>query len=182
MSVVTTRCPWAQKPGPMQDYHDQEWGVRPASEGAESAYFERVSLEAFQSGLSWSTILAKRESFRRAFAGFDPDRVAAFTAADEERLMADAGIVRNRAKIAATILNARATVALRAKGGLPDFMLDFAPESPPAYTQTTSPESVALAKALKKEGFVFVGPTTAYAAMQALGIFDPHAPECFRRR
>ncbi len=175
--TVTSRCSWAQTPGPMQDYHDDEWGVRPRGE---SAFFERITLEAFQSGLSWSTILAKRANFRAAFRDFEADQVASFDDADHARLMEDAGIVRNRAKITATILNARATVALRAKGGLEEYVLDFAPESPPPYAQSTSPESVALAKALKKEGFVFVGPTTAYAAMQALGVFDPHAPECFR--
>jgi len=164
----------------MQDYHDSEWGVRPPAEGSESAYFERITLEAFQSGLSWSTILAKRPAFRVAFRDFDADRVAAFDEADHARLMADAGIVRNRAKITATMVNARAVVALRDKGGLAQFVLDFTPEVTPAHTQSTSPESIALAKALKKEGFAFVGPTTAYAAMQALGVFDPHAPDCFR--
>jgi DNA-3-methyladenine glycosylase I len=181
--VTEIRCSWALTPGPMQDYHDEEWGVVPASAdpvGRERAYFERITLEAFQSGLSWSTILAKRPGFRRAFAGFDPEQVASYDDADQARLMADASIVRNRAKIAAAVTNARATLALREDGGLEAFVLGFAPELPPAYTQTTSPESVALAKALKRRGFAFVGPTTAYAAMQALGVFDPHAPECFR--
>jgi len=176
---MTQRCAWALTPGPMQDYHDTEWGVRPTGE---TAYFERITLEAFQSGLSWSTILAKRPAFREAFAGFDADAVAAFTEEDHARLMADAGIVRNRLKVSAAITNARATVALRDEGGLEAFVLGFAPDAPPAHTETTSPESIALSKALKQKGFVFVGPTTMYAAMQALGVFDPHAPACFRYR
>lgn len=178
--MTPTRCPWALTPGTMQDYHDTEWGVPPASGDREAAYFERITLEAFQSGLSWSTILAKRANFRAAFAAFDPEAVAAFGPDDEARLMADAGIVRNRLKIAAAVTNARATLALRAAGGLEAFVLGFAPTEPPAYTSTSSAESLALSKALKKRGFVFVGPTTTYAAMQALGVFDPHAPECFR--
>jgi DNA-3-methyladenine glycosylase I len=174
---MTDRCAWALTPGPMQDYHDTEWGVQPTGE---TAYFERITLEAFQSGLSWSTILAKRPAFREAFAGFEVDAVAAFTDEDHDRLMADARIVRNRLKIAAAITNARATVALRDEGGLERLVLGFAPDEPVPHTLTTSPESVALSKALKQKGFVFVGPTTMYAAMQALGIFDPHAPTCFR--
>jgi DNA-3-methyladenine glycosylase I len=182
--VTEIRCSWALTPGPMQDYHDEEWGVVPASAdplALESAYFERITLEAFQSGLSWSTILAKREGFRAAFAGFDAAVVATYDDADHARLMEDASIVRNRAKITATMTNARATLALREEGGLPAFVLGFAPDVAPPYAHSTSPESVALAKGLKRKGFVFVGPTTAYAAMQALGVFNPHAPECFRR-
>lgn len=171
------RCPWAGGPGPMRDYHDNEWGL--PVEG-ESAYLERLTLEAFQSGLSWSTILAKRPAFREAFAGFDADAIAAYDEADVERLMADARIVRNRRKIDATITNAAATVALRAAGGLERLVQGFAPERPPAPTATTSPESQALSKALKKRGFVFVGPTTMFALMQAIGIFDPHLPGCHR--
>lgn len=179
--MTLTRCPWALTPGPMQDYHDTEWGVPPTTGDHEATYFERLTLEAFQSGLSWSTILAKRENFRAAFAGFDPEAVAEFGPDDEARLMADAGIVRNRLKVAATITNARATVALREAGGLEAFVLGHAPAEPPPYAATTSPESLALSKALKRVGFVFVGPTTMYAAMQALGVFDPHAADCFRR-
>ena len=171
------RCPWAGGPGPMRDYHDEEWGVRIHGE---SGYLERLTLEAFQSGLSWSTILAKRPAFREAFAGFDADTVAAYDDRDVTRLMADAGIVRNRRKVDAAITNARATVALRADGGLEAFVLGFAPAQPPAPTATLSPESAALSKALKKRGFAFVGPTTMFALMQALGVFDPHVPGCFR--
>ena len=171
------RCPWAGGPGPMRDYHDTEWGV-PVS--GESAYFERLTLEAFQSGLSWSTILAKRPAFRRAFCDFDAAQVAAFTDEDHARLMQDAGIVRNRLKISATITNARATVALREAEGLEELIRAHAPDGPTDHNATTSTASLALSKTLKKRGFVFVGPTTMYALMQALGIFDPHLPGCFR--
>lgn len=174
------RCLWAGGPGPMRDYHDTEWGVRVSGE---AAYFERLTLEAFQSGLSWSTILAKRPAFRKAFCGFDTTAIAAFTEADHERLMQDTGIVRNRLKVSATITNARATLALRAAEGpdaLESLILAHTPAGPVDHTATTSPESVALSKALKKRGFVFVGPTTMYALMQAVGLFDPHLPGCFR--
>lgn len=182
-----TRCPWGSGPGVMRDYHDAEWGNRVHGE---SAYLERLTLEAFQSGLSWSTILNKRDAFREVFCGFDAEQVAAFGEDDEARLMQDARIVRNRAKISAAVVNARATVALRdapdVEGGLEAFVLSFAPEQPPAPTrteemQTTSPESLALSKALKKRGFAFVGPTTMYALMEAIGVFDPHLVGCFRR-
>ncbi|KQP63363.1 MULTISPECIES: DNA-3-methyladenine glycosylase I [unclassified Nocardioides] len=177
------RCPWAGAPGTMRDYHDQEWG-RPVS--GESAYFERLTLEAFQSGLSWSTILAKRPAFREAFLGFDAERVAALDAADTERLMADARIVRNRRKIEAALTNAAATVALRSSGGLEALVLEHAPQAPPAphhtgEQQTTSPESTALSKALKRHGYAFVGPTTMFALMEAVGVFDPHLLGCHRR-
>ncbi len=181
------RCPWGGGPGVMRDYHDTEWGnpVR-----GESAYLERLTLEAFQSGLSWSTILNKREAFREVFHGFDADAIAAFGEDDEARLMQDARIVRNRAKISAAVVNARATVALREApdldGGLEALVLSFAPEEPPApknteEMQTTSPESKALSKELKKRGFAFVGPTTMFALMEAIGVFDPHLVGCFRR-
>lgn len=179
------RCPWGGSiASEMRDYHDQEWGNRVSGE---SAYLERLTLEAFQSGLSWSTILRKRESFRTAFHGFDADAIAAFGPDDEARLMADAGIVRNRAKIAAAIVNARATVALRDGEGLEAYVLSFAPDVPPSPStteemQTTSPESLALSKGLKKKGFTFVGPTTMFALMEAIGVFDPHLVGCFRRR
>jgi DNA-3-methyladenine glycosylase I len=177
------RCPWGGAPGVMRDYHDREWGTRVQGE---SAYFERLTLEAFQSGLSWSTILNKREAFREVFAGFDADAVAVYDAADVERLMAEPRIVRNRLKIEATLTNARATVALREDEGLEAFVLSFRPEQPPApetteQMTTTSPESVALSKALKKRGFAFVGPTTMFAMMEALGVFDPHLLGCHRR-
>jgi DNA-3-methyladenine glycosylase I len=181
------RCPWAGGAGVMRDYHDEEWGRRVHGE---AAYLERLTLEAFQSGLSWSTILHKREAFREVFHGFDADAVAAFGADDEARLMADARIVRNRAKISAAVVNARATVALRdapdLDGGLESLVLSFAPDEPPAPStseemQTTSPESKALSKELKRRGFAFVGPTTMFALMEAIGVFDPHLVGCFRR-
>jgi DNA-3-methyladenine glycosylase I len=178
------RCPWAgAAPGVMRDYHDREWGV-PVS--GEAAYLERLTLEAFQSGLSWATILNKRKAFREVFAGFDADTVAGYGDADVARLMDDARIVRNRRKIDAAITNARATVALRDEGGLEHLVHEFAPGEPPAWESTeqmptTSPESVALSKALKKSGFAFVGPTTMYALMEAIGIFDPHLVGCHRR-
>jgi DNA-3-methyladenine glycosylase I len=177
------RCPWAGGPGVMRDYHDQEWGnpVR-----GESAYLERLTLEAFQSGLSWSTILNKREAFREVFAGFDADVVAAYDDDDAARLMADARIVRNRLKVAAAITNARATVALRDQEGLEALVLSFRPDEPPAPATTeematTSPESRALSKELKRRGFAFVGPTTMFALMEAIGVFDPHLVGCHRR-
>ena len=177
------RCPWAGGPGVMRDYHDTEWGNRVSGE---AAYLERLTLEAFQSGLSWSTILNKRDAFREVFVGFDAESVAAYDEADVERLMAEPRIVRNRLKIQAAITNARATVALREQDGLEAFVLSFAPEVPPAWTETgemttTSPESVALSKALKKRGFAFVGPTTMFALMEAIGVFDPHLVGCHRR-
>ncbi|MGZ4464350.1 MAG: DNA-3-methyladenine glycosylase I [Nocardioides sp.] len=175
------RCPWGARPGPMQDYHDTEWGV-PVS--GDRAHFERLTLEAFQSGLSWSTILAKRESFRAAFDGFDPERVAAYDDAKRAALMADAGIVRNRLKIEATITNARALLDL--DGSLEEIVAAHRPEVPPAPVTTgdlpgRSPESLALSKALKKQGFTFVGPTTMYALMEALGVVDTHLVGCHRR-
>ncbi len=177
------RCPWASGPGTMRDYHDHEWGTRVSGE---SAYFERLTLEAFQSGLSWSTILNKRPAFREVFAGFDADTVAAYDEADAERLMSEPRIVRNRRKIEATLANARAVVALRPEGGLEQLVLSYRPDLAPTpettdQMATTSPESVALSKALKSKGFAFVGPTTMYALMEALGLFDPHLMGCHRR-
>ena len=167
-------------------YHDEEWGV-PVRD--ERGLFERISLEAFQSGLAWITILRKREAFREAFASFDPEAVASFSEADVERLLADEGIVRNRAKIEATIANARATLALREAGTpLHELVWSFAP--PPRAARVASlaelpaqtAESKALAKALKAAGFRFVGPTTAYAAMQACGLVDDHVAGCVSAR
>jgi DNA-3-methyladenine glycosylase I len=163
-------------------YHDHEWGV-PLH--GERELFERLTLEAFQSGLSWLTILRKREGFRSAFAGFDPQTVAAFGAQDRARLLADAGIVRNRRKVDAAIHNARAVLALRAEGGLDALVWAHAParhERPASLRdlRATSPESVALTKALKARGFVFLGPTTLYAAMQACGLVDDHVVGCHR--
>ena len=145
----------------------------------ERGLFERVSLEAFQAGLSWLTILAKRPAFRAAFADFDPEAVAAFTDADVERLMGDAGIVRNRAKIEAARTNARATIALRDDGGLDELIWSHRPDPEPApltvaEVPAVSPESKALAADLKARGFAFVGPTTAQALMQAVGLVDAH--------
>ena len=166
-------------------YHDEEWG-RPVRD--EPHLLERLSLEAFQSGLSWLTILRKRENFRAAFAGFDPEQVARFGAADVERLMADAGIVRNRAKIEAAVANARATVALHEAGEtLRALLWSFAP-APPAPAPRSlrdmpavTAESAALARELKRRGFRFVGPTTAYALMQATGIVNDHVADCHVR-
>ena len=177
------RCPWGAGSEVYRAYHDTEWGV-PVH--GEAAYLERLTLEAFQSGLSWLTILNKREAFREVFAGFDADVVAAYDDADFDRLMDDARIVRNRLKVRAAITNARATVDLRQQGGLEDFVRSFRPEQQPAPESTrevdsVSAESVALAKALKKQGFVFVGPTTMYALMQAIGIVDDHLVGCHRR-
>ncbi|HEY7619682.1 MAG TPA: DNA-3-methyladenine glycosylase I [Solirubrobacteraceae bacterium] len=162
-------------------YHDEEWGAPVADE---RGLFERVSLEAFQSGLSWLTILRKRDAFRAAFAGFEPDAVARFGARDVQRLLGDAAIVRNRAKIEATIANARATVDLR-DGGTPlhELVWSHRPPSRPAPKSFAdvpahTPEAVALAKALKRAGFRFVGPTTVYAAMEACGLVNDHVATC----
>lgn len=177
------RCPWAVTHPTNLAYHDGEWGRRIHGE---AAYFERLTLEAFQSGLSWLTILIKRPAFRAAFADFDADVVAAYDEESAARLMENAAIVRNRAKISATIRNARATIDLRDTGGLEEFLLGFAPDTAPAPhttadVATTSPESVALSKALKQRGFAFVGPTTMHALMEATGLFDPHLVGCHRR-
>jgi DNA-3-methyladenine glycosylase I len=176
------RCAWAGSTPDYLAYHDDEWG-RPVR--GEQALFERITLEAFQSGLSWLTILRKREAFRRAFAGFDPEAVAAFDESDEARLMADAGIVRNRLKVRAALTNARAVVGLRDSGGLDALFWSFAPQRsarPRSFADVpaSTPESVALAKALKRAGLVFVGPTTMYAAMQACGVVDDHLAGCHR--
>ncbi|WP_412148409.1 DNA-3-methyladenine glycosylase I [Curtobacterium flaccumfaciens] len=174
---------WASSDELLREYYDTEWGM-PVRD--ERGVFERLSLEAFQSGLSWRTILAKRPAFRTAFADFDADTVAAFGEDDVARLMADAGIVRNRAKILATITNANATIALRQDGGLADFVWSFRPTTTPepqssAEVPTKSDESLALSKALRKRGFAFVGPTTMYALMEALGIVDTHLMGSHRR-
>ncbi|OYN97743.1 DNA-3-methyladenine glycosylase I [Propionibacteriaceae bacterium ES.041] len=174
---------WAARDPLLRDYYDTEWGM-PVRD--EHGLFERLSLEGFQSGLSWATILRKREHFRAAFAGFDPDRVAAFDDSDVARLLADAGIIRNRAKILATIGNAAATVALRADGGLAEFIWSHQPADTPrprtlAEIPTRSAESLALSKALKKRGFRFVGPTTMYALMEAVGMVDTHLVDSHRR-
>lgn len=165
-----------------RDYHDTEWG-RPVRDSG--ALFERISLEAFQSGLSWLIILRKRDNFRRAFDGFDMARIAAYTGRDVDRLMADTGIVRNRAKIEATIANARTAVELDVE--LSQLLWSFAPAdagrrprpADPSEVPTVSPESTAMAQDLKRRGFRFVGPTTAYALMQATGMVDDHTADCW---
>ncbi len=177
------RCPWAAAPGPMRDYHDREWGLPVAGE---AAHFERLTLEAFQSGLSWSTILAKRPAFREAFDGFDAEMIASYDDGKRATLMTDARIVRNRMKIDATVVNARAVVAMRASGGLEQFLRDRRPADQPAPevvadVPTTSVASVALSKELKQRGFTFVGPTTMHALMEAIGLVDTHLVDCHRR-
>ncbi|WOF23408.1 DNA-3-methyladenine glycosylase I [Microbacterium betulae] len=174
---------WAAADLLLREYYDAEWGM-PVRD--EAGLFERLSLEAFQSGLSWAIVLRKRPAFREAFAGFDPDAVATFGGDDVARLLADARIIRNRAKILATIGNARATVALREEGGLAEFVWSHRPAATPAPRRladipTTSDESVALSKALKRRGFRFVGPTTIYALMEAVGIVDTHLVGSHRR-
>jgi DNA-3-methyladenine glycosylase I len=173
------RCPWGLSAPDYVTYHDEEWG-RPVH--GEAPLFERVSLEAFQSGLSWITILRKRPAFRAAFAGFEPGRVARFDDADVARLMSDTGIVRNRAKVAATIANARAVLDLDLP--LDALLWSFAPSADRdaprglADVPAVTVESTAMAKELKRRGFRFVGPTTAYALMQATGMVDDHLAEC----
>jgi DNA-3-methyladenine glycosylase I len=178
---LRVRCAWANSAPEYIAYHDEEWGTPLRGD---DALFERLCLEAFQSGLSWITILRKRPAFRAAFAGFAIDAVAEFGADDEARLMADTGIVRNRAKIAAAIRNARAGQAL--PEGLSELLWSFAPSGERPHPATladvpaTSAESVAMAKELKRRGFAFVGPTTAYALMQATGMVDDHVADCFK--
>ncbi|MFE7216185.1 DNA-3-methyladenine glycosylase I [Streptomyces sp. NPDC057611] len=177
------RPAWAAVDPLLRDYYDTEWGM-PVTD--EHGVFERVSLEGFQAGLSWATILRKRPAFREAFDGFDPDVIAAYTETDVERLMADAGIVRNRRKIQAAVTNARATIELREEMGLADLVWSFQPDITPrprTFTEipTTSDESVALSKELRRRGFAFVGPTTMYALMEAIGIVDTHLLGSHRR-
>ena len=176
------RCGWAGSAPEYVAYHDDEWG-RPLH--GVTAMFERLSLEGFQSGLSWLVILRKRPAFRAAFAGFDPAVVAAFGPDDVARLMADAGIVRNRAKIEATVHNAGRVVAL--DRSLDELLWSFAPDPAThrrpatlAEVPATSPESTAMARALKRKGLRFVGPTTCYALMQAAGLVDDHVQGCWR--
>ena len=174
------RCFWGGSTPDYVGYHDTEWG-RPVR--GDDALFERMSLEAFQSGLSWITILRKRPAFRAAFDNFSIDKVAAYSEADATRLMADVGIVRNRMKVDATLHNARLAADL--PGGLSALLWSFAPAPRPPRPRTradiaaTTPESVAMAKRLKKLGFRFVGPTTAYALMQATGMVDDHLAGCW---
>lgn len=178
------RCPWGVSTEDYVAYHDDEWG-RPVH--GDDALFERLCLEAFQSGLSWITILRRREGFRSAFDGFKIGSVAAFTDADEERLLADPGIIRNRAKIRATVANAR-VLADWSSGDLDELIWSYAPDGarrPAPRTVADVPavtdESTALAKELKKRGLRFIGPTTAYALMQACGLVDDHLADCVFR-
>lgn len=175
------RCDWSTGSQLYRDYHDTEWG-QPLH--GDDAMFERLCLEAFQSGLAWITVLRKRPAFRTAFAGFEIAKVAEFDDHDRERLLADAGIVRNRAKIDAVINNAR--VARELPVSLDELVWSFAPAPRPRPTAienvpATTPESIALAKELKRRGFAFVGPTTAYALMQATGMVDDHLDVCWVR-
>ncbi|MEQ7124028.1 DNA-3-methyladenine glycosylase I [Actinopolymorpha sp. B11F2] len=179
----TTRCPWANSTPDYIAYHDEEWG-RPVRD--DRGMFERLTLEAFQSGLSWLTILRKRPGFRRAFADFDIATVAGYDEADEARLLADTAIVRNRAKVGAALRNARA--ALELPDGLAVFLWSYAPEPDGRAAPLTladvpakTPESTAMAKALKRNGFAFVGPTTCYAMMQATGMVNDHLADCVVR-
>jgi DNA-3-methyladenine glycosylase I len=178
------RC-WVTSDPLYNAYHDEEWG-RPVTD--ERGLLERLCLEGFQSGLSWLTILRKRDNFRAAFADFEPERVAKFGECDIKRLLGDAGIVRHRGKIEAAIANARGTLTLREQGTpLHELVWSHSPEihSPPRGDgdwQATSPESVALSKELKRAGFRFVGPTTVYAAMQACGVVNDHLADCFVRK
>jgi DNA-3-methyladenine glycosylase I len=181
------RCPWAGIADPLYAlYHDQEWGV-PKSD--DRAMFEKLVLEGFQSGLSWLTILRKRENFRKAFHGFDAKRIARYGAADIARLMADPGIVRNRLKVEATIDNARALLKLQERTSLAAFLWSFVDGRPQINTHRSfksvpaaTPTSKAISKALKAEGFRFVGPTTVYAFMQATGMVNDHLMSCHRYR
>lgn len=176
------RCPWGLSAPEYVTYHDEEWG-RPVR--GDQVIFERLSLEAFQSGLSWLTILRKRENFRKAFAGFDPAVIAAYGSADVERLLCDPGIVRNRAKVNAVIANARAALTL--PGGLSELVWSFADAASAPAPRTLAdipaqtPASKRLATELRKHGFTFTGPVTAYATMQACGIVNDHLNDCFAR-
>ncbi len=173
---MTERCAWAASDPLLGAYHDEEWG-RPERDSR--ALWEKLILDGFQAGLSWLIILRKRPAFRTAFAGFDIDAVAAFDERDVERLLADAGIVRNRMKIAATIGNARA-IRTRVPEGLDELLWSFAPAQQGWVPRSVSSESVAMAKEVKKRGLRFVGPTTAYSLMQAVGMVNDHQPGCWR--
>jgi DNA-3-methyladenine glycosylase I len=176
------RCHWCSATPEYLAYHDDEWGQPVADD---QRLFEKLSLEGFQSGLSWRTILAKRENFRAAFHGFDFERVARYTQRDVERLLGDAGIVRHRGKIEAVINNAqRARELVQAEGSLAAFIWRYEPDPKTLgapQTRSTSPESVALSKELKKRGWKFVGPTTVYAFMQAMGLLNDHVEDCVVR-
>ena len=170
------RCDWVTSDEIYIDYHDTEWGS-PIS--GDNAMFERLSLEGFQAGLSWLTILKRREGFRAAFHGFEIAKVAKMTNADVERLLQDAGIIRHRGKIKAVINNAK--IAQELAGGIEAFVRSFTPTED-RRNLTKSPESEAMSKALRKLGFNFVGPTTMHALMQAIGMVEDHSEDCFRRK
>ncbi|MAN52871.1 MULTISPECIES: DNA-3-methyladenine glycosylase I [unclassified Marinimicrobium] len=176
------RCFWCKAAPEFFEYHDREWGF-PVDD--DRHLFEKLCLESFQSGLSWRTILAKRDNFRKAFKNFDFHKVARFTEKDVERLLEDAGIVRHRGKIEAVINNAqRAKTLVSEEGSLAAYVWRFEPQEKPdvdPQTLSTSPESVALSKDLKKRGWKFVGPTTVYAFMQSMGLVNDHAHECCMR-
>lgn len=173
------RCAWCVATDQYVTYHDHDWGYPVADD---RRLFEKLCLESFQSGLSWRTILEKRENFRTAFAGFDPVQVAAFTESDVARLLADAGIVRHRGKIEATVNNARRMLELVAEtGSLAAHVWSFEPEEPPEHGAAISPASLALSRDLKKRGWKFVGPTTVHAFMQAMGLINDHAEGCAQR-
>jgi len=180
-AVIARRC-WGDGDPLFERYHDEEWGFPVLDE---RGLFEKLCLEAFQAGLSWRTVLTKRDAFRDAFENFDPDAVARFGDAELQRLLGDRNIIRNRAKIEATLANARATVALRPTGEPLDAVIRAhapAPQDPPPATwadvPSTTPETLALARELKRKGFRFVGPTTLYALMQACGLVDDHLAGC----
>lgn len=174
------RCAWCQAAPEFFEYHDTEWGY---PVGDDQRLFEKLCLESFQSGLSWRTILAKRENFRKAFSEFDFNAMAEFTQADIERLLQDTGIIRHRGKIEAVINNARRAQELIAQeGSLATYVWRYEPKHPPEpQTASTSPESVAMSKDLKKRGWKFVGPTTVFAFMQAMGLVNDHAEGCAMR-
>jgi DNA-3-methyladenine glycosylase I len=184
----TVRCSWAGDDPLYRRYHDEEWGFPVADD---RRLFEKICLEGFQSGLSWLTILRKRESFRAAFCGFDPGRVARFGARDVARLLKDAGIVRHRGKIESTVNNARRALQLTAESGsLAAFFWTFEPAAadrprrltwPTLVTMAKTPASIGLSKALRKRGWSFIGPTTAYAFMQAMGLVNDHVEGCETR-
>ena len=181
-SATNARCAWCSGVPELIAYHDEEWGV---PEHNDQRLFEKICLEAFQCGLSWRTVLAKREHFRRAFCDFDFYQVAEFTASDVERFLTNPGLIRHRGKIEAVIHNAtRAQALVLEHGSLTQFIWQYQPDPltlPPPQSQTTSPESIALARDLKRRGWRFIGPTTVYALMQAMGLINDHELGCFRR-
>jgi DNA-3-methyladenine glycosylase I len=183
MSKTKVRCVWAQNDPLMQQYHDEEWGV---PERDSRALWETLMLEGFQAGLSWQIILRKREGFRKAFKNFDPKKVAKFGEEDILRLMQDEGIIRARAKIEATIAGAKIYLAMEKSGeSFSDFLWSFVNNKPIQNTgpvPAKSEVSEALSKELKKRGFKFVGPVIVYAFLQAAGLVNDHAPQCFRRK